>query len=92
MTLNDRADIVELARRQHAGLDPMADRCARCHVWILGDIAVALAGCETVGDRPTKEHEVSAYLLTRTPEGRRVAARNRDTVGDIDQAFAAMGL
>ena len=70
----------------------MADRNARCHVWIPGDIAVALAGCETVGDRPTKEHEVSAHLSTGTPEGRRVAARNRDPVDDIDQAFAAVGL
>ena len=70
----------------------MADRNARCHVWIPGDIAVALAGCGTLGDRQTKEHEVNAYLLTETPERRRVAARNRDPVDDIDQAFAAMGL
>lgn len=70
----------------------MADRNARCHVRIPGDIAVALAGCETVGDRPTKEHEVSAHLSTGTPGGRRIAARNRDPVDDIDEAFAAMGL
>lgn len=88
--LNDRANIAELVRRQRAGLDPMADRNARCHLWIPGD--VALVGCETIWDRPTKEHEVSVYLLTGTPEGRRVAARNRDPVNDIDEAFAAMGL
>ena len=70
----------------------MADRNARCHVWIPGDIAVALAGCGTLGDRQTKEHEVSADLSTGTPERRRVAARNRDPVDDIAEAFAAVGL
>ena len=92
MTLDDQSEIIEMVRRQYAGLGPAAGRTTRCEVWIVGNIAVALAGCETVRDRRTGKHDVSGYLLTRTPEGWRIAAQNWGVVTDIGEAFAAAGL
>ena len=92
MTERDRDEIVGMVRRQYAELGRAAGRSARCHVWVLGDIAVALAGCGAVNDRPTARHDVSGYLLTRTPEGWRIAAQNWKEVPDIAEAFAAAEL
>lgn len=73
-------------------MDSFAETGVGCHVWVIGNMAVALAGCEMVEGDSTVTRDVSGYLLVKDEEGWRIAAQAWDLVDDIEAAFAAAGL
>ena len=62
------------------------------HIWIVGAIAVALAGCEMHENRTDVTEDISAFLLVRNPEGWVIAGQAWDILPSITAAFAANGL
>ena len=73
-------------------LESFTEKGGGCHVWIIGNVAVALAGCEMVENGSTVTRDVSGFLLVKDGEGWRIAAQAWDYVDDIPAAFAAAGL
>lgn len=62
------------------------------HVWAVGNVAVALAGCEKTENGERIMREISTLLPVKDPEGLKIAAQAWDSVDDIDKAFADAGL
>lgn len=62
------------------------------HIWITGNVAVAMAGCEMHENRKDITEDVSAFLLVKNPSGWAIAAQAWDIVPSIAQAFAANAL
>ena len=81
-----------LRRLRKEGLDSFTETGVGCHVWVVGNMALALAGCEMVEDDSTVTRDISGYLLVKHEDGWRIAAQAWDLVEDIEAAFAAAGL
>lgn len=79
--------------RDDGKLRSFAERGVGCHVWIVGNMAVALAGCEMTENDGIVTHDVSGFLLVKDGnDGWRIAAQAWDYVQDIGAAFVAAGL
>lgn len=78
--------------REDGTLAAFSEKGVGCAVYVVGSVAVALAGCEMTGNGTDVTRDVSAFLLVKNPEGWRVAAQAWDLVDDIPAAFAAAGL
>ena len=87
-------DFVDRLRklRDDGTLESFTETGAGCHVWIIGNVAVALAGCEMVENGSTVTRDVSGFLLVKDAGEWRIAAQAWDYVDDILAAFAAAGL
>ena len=81
-----------LRRLREEGLDRFTETCVGCNVWVIGNMAVALAGCEMVEGDSTVTRDISGYLLVKHEEDWRIAAQAWDLIDDIEAAFAAAGL
>ena len=81
-----------LRRLRDEGLGSFTETGAGCHVWVIGNLAAALAGCEMVEDDSGVTRDISGYLLVKHEDGWRIAAQAWDLVDDIEAAFAAAGL
>ena len=78
--------------RDDGTLESFTEKGAGCHVRVVGNVAVALAGCEMVENGSTITRDVSGFLLVKEGEDWRIAAQAWDYVDDIPAAFAAAGL
>ena len=81
-----------LRRLRDDGLDSFTETGVGCHVWVIGNIAIALADCEMVENGSTVTRDVSGFLLVKDAGDWRIAAQGWDYVDDIPAAFAAAGL
>ena len=81
-----------LRRLREEGLNRFTETGVGCHVWIVGNMAVALAGCEMVEGDSGVTRDISGYLLVKHDDEWRIAAQAWDLVDDIEAAFAAAGL
>ena len=88
------ADFADRLRklRDDGTLESFSERGAGCHVWVIGNIAIALAGCEMVENGSAVTRDVSGFLLVKEGEKWRIAAQAWDYVDDIPSALAAAGL
>lgn len=59
-----------------------------CEIVIIGNIAVALAGCEMTENCSQVTRDISALLLVKDPDGWKIAAQAWDIVCDIEEAFS----
>ena len=80
------------ALRDNGRLDAFEEVGRGLHIWITGNIAVAMAGCEMHENRTTVTEDISAFLLVKNPDGWSIAAHAWDIVPSIAQAFAANAL
>ncbi len=62
------------------------------HIWIAGNVAVAMAGCEMHENRSDITEDISAFLLIKNPDGWAIASQAWDILPSIADAFAATGL
>lgn len=62
------------------------------HIWVAGNVAVAMAGCEMHENRSEITEDISAFLLVKNPDGWAIASQAWDILPSITQAFAATGL
>ncbi|MEE2811344.1 MAG: hypothetical protein VX412_11195 [Pseudomonadota bacterium] len=62
------------------------------HIWVAGNVAVAMAGCEMHENRSEVTEDISAFLLVKNPSGWAIAAQAWDILPSISNAFAASGL
>ncbi len=62
------------------------------HIWVAGNVAVAMAGCEMHENRTEVSEDISAFLLVRDPDGWAIAAQAWDILPSIAAAFTATGL
>lgn len=62
------------------------------HIWVAGNVAVAMAGCEMHENRAEDTEDISAFLLVRNPDGWAIASQAWDILPSITAAFAATGL
>lgn len=62
------------------------------HIWVAGNVAVAMAGCEMHENRSEITEDISAFLLVKNPDGWAIASQAWDILPSIAQAFAATGL
>ena len=81
-----------LRRLREEGLDSFTETGVGCHVWVIGNMAVALAGCEMVEGDANVTRDISGFLLVKHDGEWRIAAQAWDLVDDIEAAFAAAGL
>ena len=81
-----------LQKLRDEGMVSFTEKGVGCHVWIVGSVAVALAGCEMVENDSTTTRDISGFLLVKDDDAWRIAAQARDLVDDIEEAFAAAGL
>ncbi len=68
------------------------ERGVGCAVFIVGNVAIALAGCEMTENGTQVTKDVSAFLLVKNPDGWLIAAQAWDIVDDIPAVFNAAGL
>ncbi len=80
------------ALRDNGQLDVFEEVLRGLHIWIAGNIAVAMAGCEMHENRTTVTEDISAFLFLKNPDGWSIAAHAWDIVPSIAQAFAANAL
>ncbi|MEM9214147.1 MAG: hypothetical protein AAGD25_07335 [Cyanobacteria bacterium P01_F01_bin.150] len=57
-------------------------------VWVIGQVAVAIAGCEMVENEHTITRDISIFLLVKEEDTWRIAAQGWDVVED----FQSIGL
>lgn len=62
------------------------------HIWVVGNVAVALAGCEMHENRAEITEDISGFLLVKNPDGWAIASQAWDILPSITAAFAATGL
>lgn len=88
------ADFTDRLRqlRDEGTLESFTEKGAGCHVWVVGNVAIALAGCEMVENGSKITRDVSGFLLVKDGGEWRIAAQAWDYVDDIPAAFAAAGL
>ena len=78
--------------RDDETLQSFAGKGPTCHIWIVGNVAIALAGCEMVENGSTVTRDVSGFLLVKDGEEWRIAAQAWDYVDDVPAVFDAAGL
>ena len=86
------ADFIKRLRRsREAGmLRSFSERGVGCVVMVVGNVAVALAGCEMTENEERVTRDVSGFLLVKNPDGWKIAAQAWDTVEDIAEAFSQL--
>ncbi|MYH58777.1 MAG: hypothetical protein F4145_12470 [Boseongicola sp. SB0675_bin_26] len=80
------------ALRDNQGVLEFAEKGICCEVFVIGNVAIAAAGCEMTENQTDVTRDISCFLLVKNPEGWRVAAQGWDYVDDIPAAFSAAGL
>ncbi len=78
--------------RDEGTLESFSEKGVGCEVFVVGSVAIAVAGCEMTENAGKVTRDVSAFLLVKNAEGWRIAAQAWDIVDDIPAAFAAAGL
>ena len=78
--------------REEGWLKSFLETGVGCRVWVVGTMAVALAGCEMVENDEEVTRDISGFLLIRDEEGWKIAAQAWDLVDDIAEAFRAAGI
>ena len=89
---NSPTDFIERLRRaREAGtLCSFKERGVGCVVMVVGNVAIAIAGCEMTENEERITRDVSGFLLVKNPDGWKIAAQARDYVEDITEAFAEL--
>ncbi|MES0884392.1 hypothetical protein [Roseibium sp. SCP14] len=80
------------ALRENGTLSEFREYGVGMEIRIVGNIAVALAGCEMHENNIAVTKDVSAFLLVKEPDGWRIAAQAWEVVNDIKRAFFDTGL
>ena len=78
--------------RAEGTLESFSEKGVGCEVFVVGNAAIAAAGCEMTGNAGAVKHDVRLFLLVKDTDGWRIAAQAWDVVDDIPAAFAAAGL
>jgi hypothetical protein len=78
--------------RDSGALPVFQEKGRGLHIWIVGGVAVALAGCEMHENRSEVTEDISAFLLLRNPDGWAIAGQAWDILPSITTTFAANGL
>ena len=73
-------------------MNSFAEMGVGCHVWVIGNMTVAIAGREMVEGDSAVTRDISGYPLVKHEDVWRIAAQAWDLVDDIEAAFAAAGL
>ena len=73
-------------------MDSFTETGVGCQVWVFGNMAVAIAGCEMTENGSSITRDVSGFLLVKRDDGWRIAAQAWDMVDDIVEAFDRAGL
>ncbi|WP_291732052.1 hypothetical protein [Leisingera sp. F5] len=82
-----------MAGLRDSGRIPLFEEKGRgLHIWVVGNVAVAMAGCEMHENRTEVTEDISAFLLVRNPDGWAIASQAWDILPSITSAFAATGL
>ena len=78
--------------RDEGAMDSFTETGVGCKVWVFGNMAVAIAGCEMTENGSSITRDVSGFLLVKRDDGWRIAAQAWDMVDDIVEAFDRAGL
>ncbi|WP_299951510.1 hypothetical protein [uncultured Ruegeria sp.] len=80
------------ALRDSGRISVFEEKGVGLHIWVTGNVAVAMAGCEMHENQNEVTEDVSAFLLVKNPPGWVIAAQAWDILPSIADAFAASGL
>ena len=80
------------ALRQSGRISVFEEKGVGLHIWVTGNVAVAMAGCEMHENQKDVAEDISAFLLIKNPDGWAIAAQAWDILPSISDAFAANGL
>jgi len=78
--------------QQNGTLRSFTEQGRGIHIWITGQVAVAMAGCEMRENHNQIAEDISAFLLVKNPGGWIIAAQAWDILPSITDAFAANDL
>lgn len=78
--------------RDNGSVSVFQEKGRGLHIWIAGNVAVALAGCEMHENRSEVTEDISAFLLVRDPDGWAIASQAWDVLPSITATFAVNGL
>ena len=88
---NDFAERLSYARIAGT-LKTFSEKGVGCEVFVVGNVAVAVAGCEMTESATRTTRDVRVFLLVKNPDSWRIAAQAWHVVDDIPAAFEAAGL
>lgn len=78
--------------RESGRISVFEEKGVGLHIWVTGNVAVAMAGCEMHENRRDVTEDISAFLLVKNPDGWAIAAQAWDLLPSITDTFAANGL
>lgn len=78
--------------RDNGSMPVFQEKGRGLHIWIAGNVAVALSGCEMHENRTEVTEDISAFLLVRNPDGWAIAGQAWDVLPSITATFADNGL
>lgn len=61
--------------RTNGTLTTFTEEAGPIHVWVIGQIAIAIAGCEMVENKQTVTRDISVFLLVKDQSTWRIAAQ-----------------
>ncbi|WP_298914104.1 hypothetical protein [uncultured Roseobacter sp.] len=80
------------ALRESGRISVFEEKGVGLHIWVTGNVAVAMAGCEMHENQEDVTEDISAFLLVKNPDGWAIAAQAWDVLPSIADALAANGL
>ena len=70
--------------RTKGSLTTFTEDAGPIYVWVIGQIAVAIAGCEMIENQQTVTRDISVFLLVKDQGTWRIAAQGWDLVSNFD--------
>ncbi|NER80860.1 MAG: hypothetical protein F6K42_15080 [Leptolyngbya sp. SIO1D8] len=70
--------------RTNGTLTTFTEEAGSIHVWVIGQVAVAIAGCQMVENKQTVTRDISVFLLIKDQSTWRIAAQGWDLVNNFD--------
>ena len=87
------ADFADRLRRlrDDGTLESFSQKGVGCVVFVVGNVAIAVAGCEMTENDDTISRDVSMFLLVKDSDGWRIAAQAWDVVEDFPAGLEEAG-
>ena len=87
------ADFADRLRRlrDDGTLESFSEKGVGCVVYVVGNVAIAAAGCEMTENDDTISRDVSMFLLVKDADGWRIAAQAWDVVEDFPAGLEEAG-